>query len=1161
MGGKVISSGSGRRGPWSHTRAQTMSGAALAVLVVLASIFLLQAGGAQATPNVFSFDRLRLGGSAGPENYVYTVGNVIFPDAGVDPGTYYRFVVTDSSGGVRNPSFPCTAAAGFPIADNTYTVGQSDPPSAGSGWRYTLNQYGNPSCSGAPTKSTFKNLYIAKATAYADAGLTTEKSSFTAGETAYVAIQGVSPGANDWSVTWLRPLSAAVCANTAGPDRPQGSGSGRLPKGTTNYLQYRPNTVNTGNAWNRESNYETRPCVALGSTNEGVWGLSVDLNATNFVSVSAFTVDATAPPSPTIDSGPSGATSSTSASFGFSDSESGVSFRCQLDGGGFSDCSSPQGYGGLSQGAHSFQVKARDAAGNESAAASRSWTVDTLAPPSPTIDSAPSDPSNSTSASFGFSDSESGVSFRCQLDGAGFSDCSSPQGYSGLSQGSHSFQVKARDAAGNESVAASRSWTIDSNAPAVTLTAPANGSATANPTPTFSGAAGALLTDSMTVTVKIYSGSTPTGTPVQTLTTTRTGSSWSAAASPALAEGIYTAQAEQGDFAGNTGQSSANTLTVDLTAPAISLTSPAQGSSTTEPRPTFSGAAGTAPRDSSSITVRVYSGSLPSGTPLQILTTTAQGGGAYSIIASSALQAGTYTARAEQNDSVGNTGLSSANTFSITAPVLLAAGDIASCEAGDGDTATAALVNQNPEATVVTLGDHVYSNGTASEFANCYNPTWGQFKSRTRPAVGDHEYGTPNAAGYYNYFANQLAPYGPSATDPTRGYYSYDIGAWHVAALNSTCYVASIGCNRNVMEQWFVDDLNAHPTACSLAIVHEPRYSSGNVHGNNAQMQALWQIAYEHGVDLILSASEHDYERFAPMDAVGNADPVNGMREIVVGTGGYFRYGLGTLQPNSQVWNGDTFGVLKLTLSAGSYGWEFVPVAGETFTDSGSTACHAAPPPPPAQVPSVRAQSTGTSNGPATTLTLPKPAGTVSGDLLLAFAANMNGQNRNMAAPAGWTAVPNTEVFNGTGVRTHAWYRFAGPSEPSSFGFTMTGGSGYDMSGGIAAITGVATAGPINASAAQQNGAASTFITAPSVTTTVANTLLLFGGACNVAITYTPPVGMIERWDIASSGSFKVATELATQALPTAGATGTRRATASGNCSSAGVDIALAPAG
>jgi hypothetical protein len=193
---------------------------------------------------------------------------------------------------------------------------------------------------------------------------------------------------------------------------------------------------------------------------------------------------------------------------------------------------------------------------------------------------------------------------------------------------------------------------------------------------------------------------------------------------------------------------------------------------------------------------------------------------------------------------------------------------------------------------------------------------------------------------------------------------------------------------------------------------------------------------------------------------------------------------------------------------------------------------------------------------------LPVPAGTAAGDLLLAFAANMNGQNRNMAAAAGWTAVPNTEVFNGTGVRTHAWYRFAGSSEPSSYSFTMTGGSGYDMSGGIASIIGVATAAPINASAAQQNGStSSTSVTAPSVTTTLANTLLLFGGACNVAITYTPPVGMTERWDIASGGTYRVATELAAQALPAAGATGTRTATASGTCFSAGVDIALASAG
>ena len=586
-----------------------------------------------------------------------------------------------------------------------------------------------------------------------------------------------------------------------------------------------------------------------------------------------WTIDSAAPPTPTIDSSPPDPSASASASFSFSDSEAGVSFPCKLDGGGFSTCSSPQSYNGLAEGGHSFQVKARDALGNESASASYSWTVDTLAPPTPTINSSPPDPSSSTNASFSFSDTEAGVTFRCKLDGGALSDCTSPKSYSGLAEGGHSFQVRARDAAGNESAPASYGWTVDSIAPVVTLTAPANGSATANQTPTLSGAAGALSGDSTTITVKVYSGSTPTGTPVRTLTTTRTGTSWSVPVSPALAEGTYTARAEQSDAAGNTGQSSANTFTVDTTAPAITLTSPANSSSTNEVRPTFSGTAGTAVRDLSTVTVKVFTGGTPTGTPVQTLTTTAQGGGAYSVIASSALQAGTYTARAEQSDSVGNTGLSSANTFTITDPVLIGAGDIASCEAGDGDVATAAIINQNPNATVFTLGDHAYSSGTTTEFNNCYDPTWGQFKSRTRPAVGDHEYETPNAAGYYSYFANQLAPYGPAATDPTRGYYSYDIGAWHVSVLNTTCYTSSIGCNRNLMEQWFADDLDAHPTNCTLAIWHQPRFSSGNVHGNNAQMQALWQTAYEHGVDLVLSGHEHDYERFAPMDAVGNAGP------------------------------------------------------------------------------------------------------------------------------------------------------------------------------------------------------------------------------------------------------------------------------------------------
>lgn len=172
----------------------------------------------------------------------------------------------------------------------------------------------------------------------------------------------------------------------------------------------------------------------------------------------------------------------------------------------------------------------------------------------------------------------------------------------------------------------------------------------------------------------------------------------------------------------------------------------------------------------------------------------------------------------------------------------------------------------------------------------------------------------------------------------------------------------------------------------------------------------------------------------------------------------------------------------------------------------------------------------------------------------------MNGSGRSMAPPTGWTMVPNTDQFNGTAARTHAWYRLAGPSEPASYLFTETGGSAYDMSGGIIAITGANQSFPINASGGQNNGTVmATPVPAPSITTTVANTLLVYGGACNVGITFTPPVGMSEQWDRSSSGQYRVTTETATQEFSGPGATGTRTATASGACKSDGILIAVAP--
>ena len=271
-----------------------------------------------------------------------------------------------------------------------------------------------------------------------------------------------------------------------------------------------------------------------------------------------------------------------------------------------------------------------------------------------------------------------------------------------------------------------------------------------------------------------------------------------------------------------------------------------------------------------------------------------------------------------------------------TVPILVGAGDISICS-NDNDEATAALLDEI-DGTVFTLGDNVYEDGSAKQFADCYGPTWGRHKSRTRPSVGNHEYHTSGAAGYYGYF-------GASAGDPTKGYYSYELGSWHVIAINSNCGEVG-GCEKDsTQEQWLRADLAANLSMCTLAYWHHPRFSSGSEHGNTADMQPIWQALYDHGADVVLSGHEHNYERFAKQTPGGTADPAYGIREFIVGTGGKSLYGFGAPRPNSELRNSDTYGVLKMTLHDTSYGWEFVPVAGETFTDSGSDVCHEAPPP------------------------------------------------------------------------------------------------------------------------------------------------------------------------------------------------------------------------
>ena len=263
--------------------------------------------------------------------------------------------------------------------------------------------------------------------------------------------------------------------------------------------------------------------------------------------------------------------------------------------------------------------------------------------------------------------------------------------------------------------------------------------------------------------------------------------------------------------------------------------------------------------------------------------------------------------------------------------VLIGAGDIADCSDLAGAEATAKLLEANP-GTVMALGDLAYPNGTAEDF-KCYDKTWGRVKDRTRPAVGNHEFHSSGAAYYFQYF-------GAAAGDPKTGYYSYDLGSWHIVVLNSECIEIG-GCGAGSPEEkWLRADLAAHPVGCTLAYFHKPRFSSGLNHGNDPEVGAFWQALYDFNAELILNGHDHDYERFSPQDPNGNADPKRGIREFVVGTGGKNHREFGIHKVNSEIRNNDTFGVLKLTLKATGYDWKFLPEGGKTFTDSGSGSCH-----------------------------------------------------------------------------------------------------------------------------------------------------------------------------------------------------------------------------
>ncbi len=256
--------------------------------------------------------------------------------------------------------------------------------------------------------------------------------------------------------------------------------------------------------------------------------------------------------------------------------------------------------------------------------------------------------------------------------------------------------------------------------------------------------------------------------------------------------------------------------------------------------------------------------------------------------------------------------------------VLIGAGDIASCDV-DEDEATAKLLD-GIEGTVMAVGDIAYQSGTREEFANCFEPTWGRHRSRTRPVPGNHDYRTENAAPYYEYFGVRAGP-------RDLGYYSYQLGSWRIIALNSNIEVGT----DSPQAQWLREELEANPTLCALAYWHHPRFSSGEK-GNFGVMRDFWRILDAASVDVVVTAHDHDYERFGPQNAQGVADP-NGIRSFVVGTGGDTLDPFVDVKPNSEIRNATTHGVLMLELFAGRYEWEFLPIAGGTFSDGGGAEC------------------------------------------------------------------------------------------------------------------------------------------------------------------------------------------------------------------------------
>ena len=521
--------------------------------------------------------------------------------------------------------------------------------------------------------------------------------------------------------------------------------------------------------------------------------------------------------------------------------------------------------------------------------------------PDTSITAGPSGTYRSGTAPFTLSSATSGATFECSLDGAAFEPCTSQPSFE-VANGSHRLEARAVSAGSPDPTPAVRTWWADASFQNGNFETPAGGWTSQGYTvPGFGWSGG---------TLQVVDGGLTGGKKTGRFTTSGSGSpTISTAPDPYDAINAGVTLTAHGSVRG---QTSGRSICLKLR----------------EYQPGTSG--DTLVSSGQTCVTTNASGSWQS---FPTLTYTTQQNGSYVDV----LVFQTTAGSAGEIFYVDGLSVSEPGSPSVPAlpsvqgdPVLLGLADIASCWSA-GDEATARLLDTTP-GVIGIAGDTEQNHGEPAEFQGCYEPTWGRHKWRTKPAVGDHEYGTAGAAGYFGY-------YGSAAGETGKGWYSYDLGTWHIVVLNSNCELIG-GCGPGSEQyEWLQNDLAENAGSCVGAYWHHPRWSAGATHGSLTKSAPFWDVLYEYGAEFVYSGNDHTYQRFAPQTPSGQVDQARGLRQFVVGTGGTQHYPLNAPLANTQVQTTGTFGALKLTLHANSYEWRFLPQDGRTFTDTGTTDC------------------------------------------------------------------------------------------------------------------------------------------------------------------------------------------------------------------------------